>query len=79
MKRVGGFAILVVWTGLGCVSMPKNWHPEEKGTTVIHPTASTDTKPKPLKPVIPEQVTVENCHQKAQALLEEMKSESVSQ
>jgi hypothetical protein len=70
MKTVWFSAILAVWAGAGCVTLPVLWAPPKPEPTP----AAQPARPKP--PVTAEQITEDNAHEKAKALLEELDREA---
>jgi hypothetical protein len=74
MKTACCSLLLAVWASAGCMTLPVLWTPPPKPEP-----APVAPPPKPKVPVTAEQITDENAHQKAKALLEELNSDSTSE
>jgi hypothetical protein len=69
MNRNAVFLSLALCTGVGCVTLPTL--PDKEEPTPIAPAASA-VPTRPPAPVMPDQVTESNAHQKAEALRQEL-------
>jgi hypothetical protein len=74
MKTAWCAIVLAAWASAGCVTLPVLWTPPKP-----EPAAPVAPPAKPKPPVTAEQITEENAHEKAKALLEELNREGAGE